>query len=825
MLQDLRYTLRNLVRTLLFTLVVLLSLALGIGANSAVFTIADQVLLRLMPVKHARELVFFTSPGPQSGHVWGDNMFSYPMYRDFRDHSPVLAGVAARFSTPVNLSYNNHSEQIEAELVSGTYFETLGIDTVVGRGIASYDDAVPGGHPVAVLTCDFWRSHFGGDPSVLNRVLLLNGRPMTVIGVAAPGYRGFDVGTRTDVLVPTMMKAQMTPTWNGLDDRRTIWLQVFGRLKPGLTARQAQASLEPYYRSLLEMELQSMGLTGLKRQRFASKPLIFVPAARGVSDYRDDHAPGLLILLAVAGLLLAIACANVANLLLARSMGRQKEIAVRLAVGAARGRLVRQFVVESLLLALGGGVLGAAFAWWTNATLLGLLSSSSDLGLKAGMDLRVFAFTFALALATGVIFGLAPAWQTTSPELVGTLKDQAGNVSAGAGHVRLRKGLVIAQVALSLLMLIGATLFARSLHNLKNVDLGFRTERLVEFELEPALNGYPAERTRRFAEDVQQRLAAVPGVRSAAFGMNPVMAGDYAQRTIRVEGYQPKEDENMNPNVDSVSPGYFSTLGIPLLLGRDFSAGDRAGAPEAAIVNDDFARYFFGSQNPIGRRFGFGRNAATTLRIVGVVRSSKYGAVNDEPVRVVYTPFLQDGNPSRVMVYARTSADPKTLFGEIRHEINALDAALPITGLRTMEDQVDASLATPRLIATLSLFFGALATMLAAIGLYGVMAYTVSRRSREIGIRLALGAGRGNVLGLVMRDVAMLTGAGVVIAIPAALALTRLVRSQLFGILPTDAASIALAAGTLIVVALAAGYVPALRASRVNPVTSLRSSA
>ncbi len=822
MLQDFRYALRNLGRTPLFTLVALLSLALGIGANSAVFTIADQVLLRMMPVRHARDLVFFTSPGPQSGMVWGENRFSYPMYRDFRDHNSAFAGIAARFGTPLNLTYNNRSEQIQAELVSGTYFDTLGLDTAIGRGIAPYDDLVPGGHSVAVLTNDFWKSRFGGDPSVLNKILLLNGHPMTVIGVAAPGYRGFDVGARTDVLVPTMMKAQMTPTWNGLDNRRVIWLQLFGRPKPGVSAQQAQASMQPYYRSLLEMELQSMTLRPASRQRFAAKPILFVPAAKGVSDFRDQLSAPLMILLAIVGLLLLIACANVANLLLARSMGRQREIAIRLAVGAGRVRLVRQFVVESVVLSLGGGALGLIFAAWTSGTLLGLLANSSDLALSATLDLRVFAFTFTLALLTGLVFGLVPAWQTTSPTLARTLKDQGGGVSAGSGHVRLRKALVISQVALSLLMLIAATLFARSLHNLKNVDLGFRRDGLLRFALDPSLNGYPAERIRQFAGSVQQRLAAVPGVRSAAIGVNPVIAGNVNMSTIRVEGYQPKEDENMNPYVDSVSPGYFATMGIPQLLGREFSDADRVGGPRVAIVNDVFAKYFFKNESPLGKRFGFGRDKDAGITIVGVVRSSKYESVNEKETRVLYTPFLQETNPGSLMVYARTSADPKTLFTPIRREVTSLDSALPIIGMRTMDDQVDESLSTERLIATLSAFFGILATLLAAIGLYGVMAYTVSRRTRELGIRVALGAGRRSLLGLVMREVVLLTCAGVAIAIPIALALTRLVRAQLFGVQPGDALSIVAAAAVLIAVALLAGYIPAERATRVNPISALR---
>jgi predicted permease len=823
MLQDFRYAIRNLRRSPLFTLVALFSLALGIGANSAVFTIADQVLLRLLPVKHARQLVQFTSPGPQSGRISGENTFSYPMFKELRDHNSVFEGVGARFATPLNLSYNNRSERIQAELVSGTWFDTLGLTTVLGRGLTPDDDRLAGGHPVTVLTYDYWQSRFRRNPGILNQKVLLNGHPMTIVGVTAPGYHGFDPGARVDALVPTMMKKEMTPTWDGLNDRRVLWLQLAGRLRPGVSERRAQASLEPYYHGLLIMEMQSMKFrTERIRTGFATKPLIFVPAGKGVSGLRDQLSDPLLILLGIVGLLLLIACANVANLLLARAVGRQKEIAVRLAVGASRMLLIRQLLAESLVLSVTGGALGILFAWWTGSALLGLLANPADIPLTASPDVRVFAFTFALSVLTGVLFGLAPAWQATSPTLALTLKDRANNVSGGTGHVRLRKILVVSQVALSLLMLIAAALFTRSLSNLKSVDLGFRHEHLLSFAVDPSLASYEAARIRRFAEDVQARVAAVPRVQSAAVGTIPLIADDQFMFTIFIEGHQPKDDEDMNPWFDAVSPGYFGTLGIPLLAGRDFTARDRAGAPRVAVVNDVFAKYYFPNESPIGRRFGIGRGTRPDIEIVGVVRAAKYARVDEKPPREIYLAYAQDDNPSQMVVYARTAEDPKAAFATLRREVTALDAALPIINLRTMDDQIDESLAAQRAMAALCAFFGVLATVLAAIGLYGVMAYTVSRRTREIGIRLALGAGRGNLLSLVLREVAMLTLAGVVIAIPVALAATRLVGSELYGILPNDPVSIASAATLLASVALLAGYIPARKATRIDPGMALR---
>jgi predicted permease len=819
MLQDFRYAFRNLRRSPLFVIVALVSLSLGIGANSAIFTIADQVLLRVLPVRHARELVQFTSPGPQSGMIWGENRFSYPMFRDLRDHNTVFDGIAARFPTPLNLTHNNRSERIAAELVSGTYFDTLGLSTFIGRGITREDDRVPGAHPIVVLTYNFWRSRFNGNPGVLNQKVLLNGHPMTVVGVTAPGYHGFDVGERIDALVPTMMKNQMTPSWGGLDQRRILWLQLVGRLSPGVSAAQARASLEPYYHGLLIMEMQTIPFPREQtRAAFASKPLLLEPASGGVSDLRGAFREPLVILLAIVAILLLISCANVANLLLARAIGRQREIAVRLAIGASRWALIRQLVAESIVLSLGGGAIGLLLSWWIASALL---AGSPDLPITSSPDPRVLGFTLALSLLTGLLFGLAPAWQATSPHLAATLKDLAGSVSPNRNQVRLRKALVVSQVALSLLMLIASALFTRSLRNLKNVDLGFQRDRLLSFAIDPSLAGYKPERNREFAANLQDRVAAIPGVRSAAAGVNAVVTGDQVISSITIEGRDPKQGEDMNPWFDTVSPGYFATMGIPLQLGREFTARDRVGTQPVAIVNDQFAEYYFKGENPIGRRF-MRRRDKVGIEIVGVVKGSKYSKVDEKIQRVVYLCYAQDTNPANFVMYVRTAREPKALFSALRREVAGLDATIPVTSMRTMEDQIDDSLSTKRIMSYLSAFFAALATLLAAIGLYGVMAYTVARRTREIGIRVALGAGRGTLLNLVMREVAILTGIGMAIAIPASLVLSRLVRMQLFGIVPNDPLSIVLASVVLAGVAMLAGYIPAERATRVDPIRALR---
>ena len=817
MLQDFRYAFRNLRRTPWFTTLALISLALGLGANTALFTVADQALLRDLPVRHAAALLHFTSPGPYSGFVMGENRFSYPMFRDLRDHASGFTSIAARFSTPLSLTYNNRSERVQAELVSGAWFDTLGLLPYLGRPLTPDDDRVPGGHSVCVLTYDFWRARFN-DRSIVNKVLLLNGHPMVIVGVAAPRYRGFDVGDRTDVLVPTMMKGAMTPTWNGLEDRRFLWLQVVGRLRPGVSVERAQAQLRPFYHALLRIEAESLPAARLGHE-YTTKPLTLAPASKGVSNLRAALTAPIRILTAIVALLLLIACANVANLLLARAVGRQKEIAIRLAMGAPRRRLVRQLLAESVLLSLAAGAIGLIVAAWTAAGLLAILPASN---LTATLDARIFAFAFLLSLATGLLFGLAPAWQATAPEIAAVLKDQSGTIVAAGGHVRMRKALVAAQVSISLLMLIAAALFTRSLRNLNHVDLGFRPARLMSFQLDPSLNGHPPDRIRALAENLPQRLSSIPGVLASALGANPVIANQHDVRSIRFAARPHRDDDDLNPSVDSVGPGFFAALEIPLLAGRDFTSRDRSGAPRVAIVNDVFARQYFHNATPVGQSFGFGPDQPRDIEIIGVVRGSKYARVDEQAPPVVYTPLLQDPDPSVLVAYVRTAADPRAVFAAVRREVSQADPSLPITHMRTMADQVAEALSAQRLMATLSACVAVLATVLAAVGLYGLMAYVVSRRMREIGLRLALGADPAAVRREVLHEAARMTAVGVAIAIPVAVAFAGIVRRELYNVAPWDPVSVLGSAAAVAAIALLAAWAPAARAVRVSPGPALR---
>jgi putative ABC transport system permease protein len=824
MLQDLRYALRTLAMTPAFTIVVVLTLALGIGANTAIFSLTDQVLLRLLPVRSPERLVVLDGPGAFQGRTFNNGTFSYPMYRDFRDGSTVFDGVLARFPAPLTLMTNGQAERVSGELVTGNYFEVLGVRAQIGRTFTPDDDRTPGGHPVAILSYNYWMRRFGGDPAVLNRSVTINGLPMTIVGVTPVGFYGIVVGENPDVMVPVMMKAQMTPTWDDLQNRRSRWLTVMGRLKDGVSREQAEASMNVLYRQINEQELKEIKTTSQTfRERFTTKHLFLNPGQKGRSDLRNQFSTPILVLMGMVGLVLLIACANVANLLLARGAARHKEVAIRLALGASRGVIVRQRLIESLLFAAAGAAVGLAFAWWTSALLLRTLPfDEATRTLSAAPDLRVIAFALGASLLTALLFGLAPALQSTRPALTSILKDESGSVVGGTGHARFRKGLVVAQVCLSVLLLAGAALFARSLYNLKALNPGFQADQLLGFSLDPSLNGYSRERSLAIFQRLQEELATLPDVRSATASVIPLMTDSNWSSTVHVEGYKAKEGEDMNPDVDGVGPGFFSTLGQPLVAGREFTVKDAAGAPRVAIINETMAKYYFGSGSALGHRLGWGRDNDAPMEIVGVVKDSKTSTLRRDVRRFVYLPYTQNDEVGSMTFYVRARGDAASIGASVRQAALRVDPNLPIYEMKTMTAVMDDSLFMERMVAALSVAFGALATLLAAIGLYGVMSYSVARRTREIGIRMALGAEPASVMWLVLREVALMVGAGLAVGVPLAITLSRIVQSQLFELSPNDPIAIAGAAGILALVALVAGYLPARRATRVDPMLALR---
>ncbi len=828
---DLRFAARTLRKSPVFVVVAVLSLALGIGANTAIFTLVDQVMLRLLPVKNPEQLVLLWARGQHYGSNNGRYRLSYPMYEDFRDHNQVFSGMFCVSPMSMSISAGGKTEHLAGELVSGTYFSVLGVGAALGRVFTPDDDRVPDGEPYAVLSYRYWLERFGGQPNVIGMKILVNGYPFTIVGVSEAGFDGTDPGEPVAVRVPVVMKAEMDPMGAKFDynlkSRRGRWVKVFGRLKPGVSLEQAKASLQPYFHSILQMEVQEKAFARAApetKQRFLSMWMDVLPASKGDSQLRREFSSALLVLTAIVGLVLLIACANVANLLIARAAGRQKEIAVRLALGAGRMRLVSQLLVESVLLALAGGAAGVLMAMWMDRALLDLLpQGDSPLTLSTTPDLRILGFTLGVSLLTGILFGLAPALQSTRPHLAGTLKDQAGSI-AGGTSVALRKSLVAAQVTLSLVLLIGAGLFIGSLRNLRDLDPGFRTANLLEFAVDPTLNGYPPERSLDFYRQLRDNLDAMPGVESASLAIMPVLTGNEWDSTMAVEGFANKPAEAPDPHMNFVSPDHFKTMGIPILAGRDFRMSDGVGAPLVCIVNERFAKKYFKDGIAVGKHLGQGGDPGTRLdiEIVGVVRDTKYESLRDVVPEEVYRPYQQMPFVLGMVAYVRTTRPPEQIFPLIRQMVNRMDANLPLFKMETIEKQVQESLMTERLVAALSTGFALLAVLLAAIGLYGVMAYVVAQRTREIGVRIALGASRGDVLWLVMKEVLILAGVGIAAGLPAAYGLTYLVRSQLYGVRPSDPATQTLAVAGIALAALFSGWVPARRATAIDPMQALR---
>jgi len=831
LLQDLRYGARMLLKQPSFTLLAVLTLALGIGANTAIFSLLDQVLLRRLPVMNPDELVVLRSPGPIRGHGSSDSdiatSFSVPMYKGLRDNNQVFSGLLARYAIPLSVSSRGNTERASGELVSGNYFETLGVRPVLGRVFSLEDDKQLGAHPVAVLSYGYWTRRFGNDPSILNQQLLINGHNLTIVGVAQEGFFGVQVGQMPDVFIPIMMKHQMTPNWEGLDDWNDYWVALIGRLKPGLTANQAEAGILPTYSALLAEQLPKVqGWPKERQERFLAKRIELYAGAGGRQVVQRDAGDGLWVLFGMVGLVLLIACTNVANLLLVRGLGRQRELAIRQAMGAGRWRLMRQLLVESFVVALGGALLGLLIAAWVSGALVQTVASGMGVeGLTTNLDARVLTFTMFLSVLTGMLCGLVPAWRATRNDLTSVLKDQGTTASGSTSQVRLRKSLVVAQVTMTTLLLVGAGLLTRTLWNLTKLDLGVQANQLLTFSVAPDLNGYNPEKVAQFVTQLSESAAAIPGIQNVSVASVSAFTGDTEGRNITVEkGPQDKDPEDQNVSRNAIGPGYFATMGTALVAGREFTRTDTRTSPKVAIINETAAKRFFPNRNPVGARMAFGGGTVKLdTEIVGVVRDSKHAQVREQTPPFVYTPYTQDEGLGSITFYVRSTQEAAVVVPALRNEVKKLDANLPLYNIKTLETVIAENLMSERLLASLSLCFGGLAALLAGIGLYGVLAYQVVQRRREIGIRVALGASPRNVCWLVLGQGLRLTSLGIALGLVGGYILARVSTSLLFGVRGTDPLSFVIAAASLLVVALAACYWPARKATNVDPMIALRS--
>jgi len=826
--QDLKFALRTLAKSPAFCLVAVASLALGIGANTAIFTLVDQLLLRLLPIHDPQQLVLLSGMGSHYGSNTGRNSFSYPMYTDIRDKNQVFSGIFCRYATQLSFNAQGKTDHVSAELVSGNYFPVLGIGAAAGRVFTANDDLIQSANPIAVISYDFWQAHFAGDPGVVGMKVLVDNYPLTIVGVSQKGFDGIDPSQSPQIRIPMTMKKEMTPgPWYSLSDRRSHFAQIFARLKPGVTETVAKASLQPLYHNVLNMEVTDKAFakaTDYNRQQFLRGWIDVLPASRGRSFLREQFQKPLLVLMCVVGAVLLIACANLAGLLVARAAARQKEIAIRLAMGASRYRIVRQLLVESLLLSVTGGIAGLLLAMAMTHALIGFIpTGTTPLALSATPDWRILTFDLAVSLFAGILFGLVPALQSTRPDLSTTLKDQASAV-VGGGAVGLRKALVTAQVTLSLLLLIGAGLFVGTLRNLKNTNPGFATDRLLTFEIDPPSNGYTEAHTGQFYRELTQRMDALPGVRGGSLAVVALLDGDEWDSSIAIEGYDAKPGEDLDPHMNYVTPDFFPVVGVPILLGRSFTETDTAKAPKVAIVNQRFVKRFFGNADPVGRRIGMGGEPGTVtdITIVGVARDTKYEGIREDVPIELYRPYDQSGFVTGLNAYVRTDREPTQEFSALRGLVHTMDAGLPVFNMRTLDEEVDRSLSTERLVATLSSMFGFLATFLAAIGLYGVMAYSVTRRTREIGIRMALGARGQSVVWMLMSEVLLLAGIGIAVGVGLAWLLAKMVESQLYGVAGRDPWTIAGAVLMIAAIAALAGYGPGRRATNIHPMEALR---
>jgi predicted permease len=833
------------------TAAAVLSLALGIGANTALFSVVDAMLLRQLPVREPGRLVLLKwvsspefSPGGYNGSGDRDasgrmvrTSFPHLTYTRLREQPGVLSDVFAFGNVSLNLSAGGEAEVVAGQAVSGNYYAALGVEPVLGRALNDEDDRASAA-PAAVLSHRYWQRRFGADAGVVGRPVNLNNVAFTVVGVSPPGFDGtMQVGSSPDVTIPIAWEPQVNPERSRMAGAGVWWLRVMGRLRPGATPEQAQASLDSLFRQSVIDHREAR--RAVAQSASAPPPLdpkdapvlAVASGAQGEMDTRESYQRPLYLLSGVVGLVLLIACANVANLMLARAAGRRREIAVRLALGAGRWRLIRQLLTESVLLSLVGGALGVLVAFWLKDGLM----ATGDWGgrwmsaLEPELDLRVLGFTAALSLLTGVLFGLAPAWRSTRVDLTPALKDSARGASAPS-RTWLSKSLVVAQVALSLVLLVGAGLFLRTLVNLRRVEPGFDTRNLLLFAVDPGLLGYKDERLADLYRRLTERIEAVPGVTSVTFSRTALLSLAINSRHFYLPGAAPGPDGRVKETgevyVHQVRENFLEVMGIPLLAGRGLSERDDARSPKAAVVNQTFAQQLFPGENPVGRRFSFNPEKPGEVEIVGLARDAKYSSQRAETPPTVYLPWRQEMRVmSSVFFEVRTEGDPEAWVAAVRQAAREVEAGLPLNNVKTQAEQAGETMAMERLFAKLLSLFGLLAQLLAAVGLYGVLAWSVSRRTHEIGIRMALGARRGDVLRMVFRQGLGLTLAGLALGLVGAYALTKYLESlskMLYGVSPADPLTFGVIAAFLLLVALLACYFPARRATRVDPMVALR---